>query len=290
MEKQEIIITHAASNENEIIFYLNSRSNSYVKGTYINEGKSIYISIEDEKEDLSNEKSSKFSNVILSIILTAIFFLINAFFFLVFLGKSIHFCLAFILSTPIPLLIILCEYEVSDFRFYPFKSKMNHATEHMIINFINNYQRLPICMEELQKSSRFHKKCGTLTKFKDFLHFIHFSNYLYVSILVYAILVFTNKGISLQEKVFTSIILVVIIILLRLLLEKKSYLLNFLLQLSNTTSHVDNDSLYLAYFVAREWIARDYSEYLTEQWMQNSEFLDDVSKIHSIDSQEASNI
>ena len=78
--------------------------------------------------------------------------------------------------------------------------------------------------------------------------------------------------------------------MLRLLLEKKSYLLNFLLQLSNTTSHVDNDSLYLAYFVAREWIARDYSEYLTEQWMQNSELLDDVSKIHSIDSQEASNI
>ena len=48
--------------------------------------------------------------------------------------------------------------------------------------------------------------------------------------------------------------------------------------------------LYLAYFVAREWISRDYPEYLAEEWMQNSEFLDNVSKTHSVVSQEASNI
>lgn len=290
MKQRKIIVTHAASNKDEIIFYLSSRPNSYVKGTYANEGKSIDISIENENKDLSNKKASKFSNVISSIILNAFFFLINVYFFLFFIGISIHFCLAFILSTPIPLLVILCEFEVLYFRFCSFKRKMNHAAEHMIANFISNHQRLPISMEELRKSSRFHKDCGGLEKFKYLLLSMHLSIYLYVSLLVYAIFVFTNKSISLQEKVFSSIILVAIIILLKLLLEKKSYWLNFLLQLSNTTSHVDNDSLYLAYFVAWEWISRDYPEYLTEEWMQNSEFLDDVLETHLIDSQEASNI
>lgn len=278
MNKPEIIVTHAASNENEIIFYLSSRSNSYVKGTYANEGKSIAISIENENKDLSNKEASK-----LSIIMTILLLILNASFFIQFLSLSMHFCLAFILSTSIPLLFILYVYKMAESRLCPSNKKMNNTATHMIANFIRNHQKLPIFVAELRKSSRFHKGSNDFREFKDF---IHFSIYLYVSLLVYAIFVFANKGISLQEKVFTSIILVVIIILLKL----SSYWLNFFLQLSNTTSHINDDALYLAYFVAREWISQDYPEYLSEEWMQNSEFLNSPICVDGIDSQEASNI
>lgn len=146
---------------------------------------------------------------------------------------------------------------------------------HIIINFINNHQRLPTSIKELRKTSHFYKDCHSLT---EFLHSFNFFIYWRVSLLYYCNFVFH------QEKIFKGIILIVLIILLEilleLLLEKKSYWLNFFLQLSNTTSHVDDDALYLAYFVAREWISRDYPEYLSEEWMQNSEFLDDVTRIH----------
>lgn len=296
MKKREISIEYANSNDDEIMFYLNSYVGFYVKGTYVNNN-SIYISIESEKQDLTSKEFRKSFNILLQrIFLTSLktllilmLLILNFSLFSLF-SISIYFFLSFTLSTIISSLFILFNYVFIKSSHHSDKLKNNHTAEHMISNFIDNYQRLPISMEELRKSSRFHKDCGSLTDFKDFLHSLHFSIYLYVSLLFYAVSVFFDGSISLQEKVFSSIMLVAIIILLKILLEKKSYWLNFFLQLSNTTSHVDDDSLYLAYFVAREWIARDYPEYASEEWMQNSEFLDDVSETHSVDSQEASNI
>ena len=227
-KKREISVEHASSNDDEIMFYLNSQVGFYVKGTYVNNN-SIYISIESEKHDLPSKEFRKSFNILLQriflislkMLFILIFLVLNFSLFSLF---SIYFFLSFTLSTTIPLLFIFSLYVRTASALYSDKLKNNHTAEHLMGNFIDNYQRLPISTEELRKSSRFHKNCGSLAIFKDFLRLLHISIYLYGSLLFYAVVVFFDESISLQEKIFSSIMLIAIIILLKILLEKKSYL------------------------------------------------------------------
>lgn len=110
MKKRKIIVTHATSNDNEIIFYLSSQLNSYVKGGYINNKNYMYISIENKN---SSEEFRKSCKIILLSILHTLFLLISN--LLLFLLMPIHFSLSFILSTSVPLLLMFFIYSCRSF-------------------------------------------------------------------------------------------------------------------------------------------------------------------------------
>jgi len=93
-----------------------------------------------------------------------------------------------------------------------------------------------------------------------------------------------SSHIDLAEKVITGLIIIISVIFYC----KKAYLINYFLQLFNTTTHVTEDSLYLAYFLTWLWIKEVYPEYRNEDWMQSSDMLNQISKIEYQDSQETS--
>lgn len=274
MNKRKIITGNANADINEINFYLDSQPDYYVHGTYINETNSINLSLEIVDEKSKENYSSTNTLLLLSLCSTIILWF--------FLSFYLDFLLAFIISTSISYLLMLVFYCYNE-KYVCKDICSNHSAEHMICNFIDSRQRLPISIHELKESSRFDVTCGSLEDFIYFLHDLHFSFYLYASLLIYVILLFTYDYISFEKKIIITIILATIMILLLIL----SDLINLFIQLFNTTSNVTNDSLYLAYFVAREWMLHEYPEYASEKWMQKSEFLDMFSITSQIDSKKA---
>lgn len=198
---------------------------------------------------------------------------------------SHSFLLSALISFYFPIVFWLLCFCICEYFLYSNSFKSNHSAEHMIVEFINEHQRLPISLEEFKKTSRLAKDCGSFDSLKELAHF--YPSYFIGCLLLYIIfLLFYNIGLT--EKIITSLILCFIIIIFVIFYRKKAYLINYFMQLFNTTTQVTDDSLYLAYLVAWLWLKEVYPEYSNEYWMQSSEILNQISKIEYQDSQKTS--
>lgn len=282
---RRIIIGNASSSGEEIRFYLNDKSHSYIKGKRTCYG--LYIKLErpNKKISIKDKKTFKKVNIMrilfkisIALLLSSASILLFALLFNIcncyFNNISLSCIFTFVFISLFLFTLNLFIHFMTESTSTSFSVKSNHSAEHMIINFIEKHQRLPISMKELKKSSRFHPLCGSITNFKQVQKVFIFPMALNLGLTLYLLLI--------KEPSFLLIKLIILFLMfgcICVFIKKKVYLffevkLNFLLQLSNTTRNVSSPSLILAYFVARKYILHKYPEYANEYWMKHSEFLD----------------
>lgn len=285
---RKIIVIFAFSNEDEIVFNLSDAASPYIRGKWNETHNSIsmelkYPDTENTGDSIKASKNIKESLLRILTFLTCFILIITLFmlFYSTCYTISNNLLFSCIIGTFFSCLIYLVYIFYLFYLVYTplinLSVKNNHSAEHMIVNFIEKYQKLPITMQELQKSSRFNSNCGGIKDFISFIKFFHgFFPMLLVLVINPCVFLLKLNIIPLQLRL---VILLFIAVIIFIFIRKRLYLpfrkrLNFIIQLFNTTSNVSEDSLILAYFVARAWILNQYPEYANEDWMQHSEFLD----------------
>lgn len=276
---EELIVFHASSLQDEIRFYLNDTQ--YITAIEKGEGNvSVEISEEVEREE-ENKKSTltiikenfkEFFKIISILILVfvgvmSLLFVINSLIenMLIYLiSMNVMFSMYSIIST-----VIL------EIRTTPLRLKSKHSAEHMMVNFLENNKRLPKNMQEIRKSSRFSKDCGSRNLIKgiaeDLISKILASILAVVANALY--LVFFENIIG-ELIVFLGVYYLTSFIVGRLLKKhgKMGFIINPLkrvltniAQCANTTKKVEDKDIILAYCVARVWMKAVYPEFYKKE-------------------------
>jgi len=153
--------------------------------------------------------------------------------------------------------------------------KSKHSAEHMMINFLEKNKRLPKNMQEIRKSSRFSKKCGSRDLIKEITE--NFVSKILASILAVVAdalyLVFFDNAIA-EFIVFLGVYCLIRFLVGRLLKKhiKMGFVINpikrvltNIVQYGNTTKKVEDKDIILAYSVARVWMKAVYPEFYKKE-------------------------
>lgn len=276
---EELIVFHASSLQDEIRFYLNDTK--YITAIEKGEGNvSVEIGEKVEREE-ENKKSTLtiikenfkefFQIISISILvlvgLMSLLFVINSLIdnILIYLiAMNVMFSMYSIIST-----VIL------ETRTTPSTQKSKHSAEHMMVNFLENNKRLPKNMQEIRKSSRFSKDCGSRDLIKGIAE--ELVSKILASILAVVAnalyLVFFENTIG-ELIVFLGVYYLTSFIVGRLL--KKHGKMGFIIkplkrvltniaQCANTTKKVEDKDIILAYCVARVWMQVVYPEFYKQE-------------------------
>lgn len=276
---EELIVFHASSLQDEIRFYLNDTQ--YITAIEKGEGNVLVEVGEEVEREEENKKSTLtiikenfkefFKIISISILvlvgLMSLLFVINSLIdnILIYLiAMNVMFSMYSIIST-----VIL------ETRTTPPTLKSKHSAEHMMVNFLENNKRLPKNMQEIRKSSRFSKDCGSRNLIKgiaeDLISKILASILAVVANALY--LVFFENTIG-ELIVFLGVYYLTSFIVGRLLKKhgKMGFIINPLkrvltniAQCANTTKKVEDKDIILAYCVARAWMQVVYPEFYKQE-------------------------
>lgn len=186
-------------------------------------------------------------------------------------ATNIVFFTAILLAYPIFVIIIGLFYGGNS-------RKTKHSAEHMVVNFINNYHRLPICMSEIKQSSRIATICG-VSQVANLLvwYLISVLVSLFVALLI--VISTNDKTFFLAAAPITIILCIVSYFFIKFTkfdqMDKLVLKVSFFLQQHLTTKEATNKDLLLAYTVANYWMRIVYKEFFTIEDL-NSNLLKNV--------------
>lgn len=266
-----LLVARASALENEIRFYLNQ--SQYVTAVDCKNGFcEIKLGESENKEEtkvtlkLLLQEFKKESIIFLFLLIIFVFFTFSLFFILYKFIKNIFFLLLFFNTIFfIFYIIVMFLIKITD-NSVSLKSK--HSAEHMMVNFIENNNRLPRNMEEIKSSSRFSINCGNMSLVPEY------SIQKLFALVVAFIAEILISCISEQE-IINFIVFIVSYIFSIILIdkfEKVNFLIiyiqticSFFVQLGSTTKNVKDEDIMLAFFVARKWIKIIYPEFYNEE-------------------------
>lgn len=269
-DPEKLVVFHAESLEDEMRFYLNDTQ--YITATECTDGFSIKLDEEEKQKEGECTKKSKISIIMehpkefIKLFSIPLGILILSFIGMLYLSDIISNILAFFIIMNIIYFIvnIMNVIIIESMQVSP-TLKSKHSAEHMMVNFLETYKRLPKNFEEIKKSSRFSPKCGSRKLIngiaEDFIR---------------SILAVTSAGIvslffpSNYEIIFLLIYFLVSFIIRKAI--KKYGILSFIInpinkvltniaQCSNTTNRVKDNDIILSYFVASVWLQVVYPEF-----------------------------
>lgn len=278
-DPEELIVFRASSLENQIRFYINEDTYFVAEET---KDKKFSLDLRKSVPDQNSESKLSFKNKLknllnalpLIILSSAVVAVITGFF--LFLATFINSTLLCVFIFNIVWLTakMICVLVLETKTTSP-SLKSKHSAEHMMVNFLEKYKRLPKSIEELKKSSRFASDCGSRKIIKGFTE--DFLSFLFGGIILIIADYFLS---SLLENIIVYTIILVLIYILGYFLSsivlkkcKKiqfvvgaiENLLNNIVQCANTTKKVKDIDLVLAYFAAKAWMLHVYPEFYNEK-------------------------
>ena len=276
---EELVVYYALSMENQIRFYINE--NQYIASLEKDDG-DFFLELgedtngekeleKDEKQIIKKNKKKCFALnafIFLTLLLT-LFVLI----FLVLVTQNVYivfFSANFIFLVKSFIDLLLLELVMTSVEL-----KSKHSAEHKIINFMERNKRLPKNIQEIEKSSRFSKSCGSAKDVdKIARHFVASIFAGIFSIMTGLIIgeVCKNSILEVIGCIFLYYIFVFIIYILlkkikkiRFLIKPVKYVLTNLMQCANTTKKVRKKDFLMAYYVAKAWMLVVYPEFYNHQ-------------------------
>lgn len=275
-DPEKLVVFHAASLQNEIRFYLNDTQ--YLTAVECEEG--CTIRLEEEKSEECNKKSK------ISIIKENLKEFVKLFFILLgisifalagvlYLGTIIDNTLVFLIIMNIIYFIInILNVVIMETMETAPAIKSKHSAEHMMVNFLETYKRLPKSIEEVKKSSRFSPECGSRKLIKGIAEELIRSIVATIFTVIVSVIVshFSSNPVT-NVIVFLSTYFLVKFVVgkaitkygtLNFIVKPIKKVLTNIAQCANTTSKVKDRDIILAYSVARPWLQVVYPEFYNE--------------------------
>lgn len=275
-DPEKLVVFHAASLQNEIRFYLNDTQ--YLAAVECEEGCTIRLEEEKEKEDNKKSKISvirenlkeflKLFSIILGI-------LILGFIGVFYLSKIIDNILVFLIIMNIIYFIInILNVVIMETMETAPAIKSKHSAEHMMVNFLETYKRLPKSIEEVKKSSRFSPECGSRELIKGIAEELIRSIVATIFTVIVSVVVshFSSNSATYVIMFLATYFLVKFVVgkaitkygALNFIVKPIKKVLTNIAQCANTTSKVKDRDIILAYSVARPWLQVVYPEFYNE--------------------------
>lgn len=275
-DPEKLVVFHAASLQNEIRFYLNDTQ--YLTAVECEEGCSIRL--EEEKAEKAQQQSKlsiirenlkefiKLFSIILGIS-------ILSFIGLLYLNKIIDNIFIFLIVMNVIYFIIhIINVVIIEAMNTAPAIKSKHSAEHMMVNFLELNKRLPRNIEEVKKSSRFSKECGSRELIKGIAEELLRSIIATVFTFIVSIIVshlssnsITNAIVFLATYYFIKFVVGKVITMcgaLDFIIKPIKKVLTNIAQCANTTSKVKDRDIVLAYSVAKPWLQVVYPEFYNE--------------------------
>ena len=286
-DSEKLIVLHARSHEDKIKFYVNE--NECFVGEKIKDKIEIIVNLCDDTKNAeittktSFKENLKYALSSYHIILLSALIVLLSILSIIFVASLINNTLiSLLLITTIPLITKMTAITLYEFKETSMALKSKHAAEHMMINCLETYRRLPKSLKELKKSSRFRKDCSSRKKIKGFTNdylswsvaglITYFAEYFF-SILSLNAIIYLIILVSLYFLIyFLTNIALTKIKKLQFIVIPIENLLNNIVQCANTSKKVNEVDFLLAYCVAKEWIKLVYPEFYDES---EDTFLDD---------------
>lgn len=278
-DTEKLIVLHARSHEDKIKFYINE--NECFVGEKIKDKNEIIVNLCDDTKnkeivpEISLKDNLKFALSSYHIILPSALIVFLSIISIIFIASLINNTLiSLLLITTIPFITKITTVTLFEFKETSMSLKSKHAAEHMMINCLETYRRLPKSLKELKNSSRFRKDCSSRKKIKGFTN-----NYLSLSVagLITYFAEYFLSFLSLNAIIYLIILVSLYFLIyfltnialtkikkLQFIVMPLENLLNNIVQCANTTQKVDQVDFLLAYCVAKEWIKLVYPNFYDE--------------------------
>ena len=151
-----------------------------------------------------------------------------------------------------------------------FNRRSKHSAEHMMVNFIQTYKRLPKNFSEVRSCSRFSSDCGTKILVEGTSNmFVQHMLASILTIIIIKILSYITNNIIVYIVIFCVTYCIAEIFSNKFIKKKKldfiikhmNILLANLVECANTTSKVKDKDIELAYHAAEAWMKIAYPEF-----------------------------
>ncbi len=269
-DPKELIVYYAESSCSRIRFYLNEtwylEATETPKGPVVEEG--------HKRENYFGRKAFKWIEESRDMVLLTITIFVSLLIAILIKEFVTTNSIAILICLNIACLVVgAASFAISEFFDTPYEMKSKHASEHMVINFMEKNKRLPKNLEELRKSSRFTIKCGSRIKIEGLSVNTTISM---LSILIAKVLSLPIKNATLSGGIFLLIYVICVIVLFFLNKKYKIFwfiakpiimLLANVVQLGNTlpVKDVKDKDLELAYLVASKWLQVVYPQFYNKE-------------------------
>ena len=275
-DPEKLVVFHAASLQNEIRFYLNYTQ--YFAAVECEEG--CTIRFEEKKEEEDNKKSK------ISVIRENLkeflkpFPIIGGISILSFIGvfylsKIVNNILVFLIIINIIYVIInILSVVITETMIVAPAVKSKHSAEHMMVNFLETYKRLPKSIEEVKKSSRFSSECGSRELMKGIAEELIRSIVAAIFTVIVSVVVshFSSNSATYEIMFLATYFLVKFVVgkaitkygALNFIVKPIKKVLTNIAQCADTTRNVKDRDIILAYSAARPWLQVVYPEFYNE--------------------------
>ena len=278
-DPEKLVVFHAASLQNEIRFYLNDTQ--YLVAVECEEGCTIRLEEEKEEEDNKKSKISVIRENLKEFLkLFSIIFGISILGFIgvFYLSKIIDNILVFLIIMNIIYFIInILNVVIMETMETAPKVKSKHSAEHMMVNFLETYKRLPKSIEEIKKSSRFSPECGSRELIEGIAEELIRSIVATIFTVIVSVVVSHFSSNSATSATYAIMFLATYFLVkfvvwkaitkygaLNFIVKTIKKVLTNIVQCANTTSKVKDKDIILAYSVARPWLQVVYPEFYNE--------------------------
>ena len=278
-DPEKLVVFHAASLQNEIRFYLNDTQ--YLVAVECEEGCTIRLEEEKEEEDNKKSKISVIRENLKEFLkLFSIIFGISilGFIGIFYLSKIIDNILVFLIIMNIIYFIIdILTVVIMETMVTAPAIKSLHSAEHMMVNFLETYKRLPKSIEEVKKSSRFSPKCGSRELIKGIAEELIRCIVATIFTVIVSVVVSHFSSNSATSATYAIMFLAIYFLVnfvvgkaitkygaLNFIVKPIKKVLTNIVQCANTTSKVKDKDIILAYSVARSWLQVVYPEFYNE--------------------------
>lgn len=271
-DPEKLIVSRATSLDDQIRFYLNETQ--YMAAEEC-EG-DFFVKIGEESERKEEHKKSlkefiKIGSFCLGILLLPVIGLSHL---LIIIDNILLHLFVIVISFLIIKVVIILVIEGVETE-HSIKSK--HSAEHKMVNFLEINKRLPKNIEEIRKCSRFSPNCVSfgrkLIEEEGELFIGDIITAIFTAMISVSISYFCDNSLV-NLFVFTIAYCLGSFITVKFITKHKmmtvisrpiNKVLNIMVQCANTTSKIEENDIFLAYWVAREWIQVVYPEFYSSE-------------------------
>lgn len=264
MKEQTRKIRKAKAQEDEIRFYVND--NEYAYARVLSNGDiqhGIKIKCQERKENKRNFSSKNIASFAIFIFLLFIEYKVSIGIFrkIAYINPYIAIVAGIIdVLMNIHMFIIVTEFinEAKSSRAW----KKNHAAEHMMINYMKKFGRLPESKEKLKKCSRFKWRCGSRNLLRKTTKiFIRLELWM-IFLIVAAIILYLITQNDMVRIIGAAILYIIMYkidqIIIPNFISKIQGIIGIIFQIANTSKDISQLNYELAYYAAKEWM--EYKE------------------------------